>query len=92
MMVYKKAKTRKEATRLRDFLHFKGFEDAEIEENDAFMSGLYPYNVVGEDEDALGLIERHESIVNVATGNKKRESTWMRSKDKWNRAPKRIRT
>jgi len=90
-MVYKKAKSRREADRIVEFLDFKGY-DSEVEENDGFMSDSYPFHVVGDEEEVLGLVERHESVVNVATGNRKRASTWMRSKDKWDRAPKRVRT
>jgi diphthamide synthase subunit DPH2 len=47
MIVFKKAKSKEEASRVRDFIETKGY-DAEIEKNDGFMSDKYPYEVVGE--------------------------------------------
>lgn len=91
-MIYTKVKSRTEAVRLCDFLKYKGIEDAEFEENDGFLSDKYPFHVVGQEEEALGLIERHETIVNVFTGSVKRRSTWMKSKDKWDETPRSIRT
>lgn len=91
MIVYKKAKNKKEADRIQEFVEFKGYE-AEVVENDGFMSDKYPFEVVGPNEKVLGLIERHEAIVNVVTNEQKRKSTWNKPKSEWGNSPKRIRT
>jgi diphthamide synthase subunit DPH2 len=90
-MVCKKATHLNEAKRIRDFLESKGIE-AEIERNEGFLADKYRFHVVGGDEEGIGVIERHEPIVNVMTGEKKRKATWNKPRDRWGDRPKRIRT
>jgi hypothetical protein len=90
-MVYKKAKTYDEARRIQEFLAEKNI-GAEVKRNRDFMSDKYPYKVVGNDEEGLGVVERNERIVNVVTGEVKRQATWNKPRHKWNNRPKRVRT
>ena len=90
-MIYKRAKDREEAHLISEFVQYKGY-DAEIESHNGFMSDKYPFRVVGDNEEVLGLMERHDQIVNVATSELKRKATWKKPKSQWDKEPKRIRT
>jgi len=87
--ILKKPKSKNEANRILQFLQIRGF-DVNVEENNDFMSDKYPYHIIGS-EKLLGVIERHETVKNVVTDEKKRIATWNKSKSEWKKTPKRIR-
>ena len=91
MITYKKAKNFDKARRIQDFLREKGVA-SEVKRNNGFMSGEYPFEVVGADDRGIRVIERHEGVVNALTGEKKRKATWNKHPDRWNEPVNPIRT
>ena len=91
MITFKKAKGFNEARRIQEFLGGKEIA-SEVKRNNGFISDEYPFEVVGEDEEGVRVIERHETVVNALTGEKKRKATWNKRRDRWDEPVNPIRT